>query len=765
MRLKRSNAGALVCALASVVVLSTTALAPAPALALSEGRVYEMVSPVFKGGFGAVLSAAAPDGDSVVFSSLGTFAGIPFPEPGSPYLAHREDGRGWSTTPLKPPFRESEATDFSATLEYTWGGRALEETKIELLLHRNGTPDTPEDWGSFGGIVAKNQDPKRSGEPPLALETGASGDLCHVVLEGAELTPESPPGVGSHEYYDAASGCGGEEPGLRLVAVRNRNGPHGEAEPLRPGCLVNLGKLGVGYETGPFGTEQTADFNVVSGDGSEMFFETGVTDSGGACSSPQLFVRVGGERTVEVSRPVDPSLPFGGCGEGGQAGEVPGEVPCPGTPARAPAFFKGASEDGSRVFFTTGATLVGGDVDSSNKLYEASIGCPEAEPGCQPAQRRVIGLVDVSHSQVPGEAAEVQGVVSIGRQAGYVYFVAHGVLVQTPNSEEDVAVKGAENLYAYDTQTGAVAFVADLCSGPSESGAMEDTRCPRALSTTVNDKNLWGAKEGGSEAQSAADGRYLVFSTYGQLITQGLQADGDSAKDVYRYDARTGVLDRVSLGEDGHDANGNNGLDARIEPVGVDPGGGGDPVFAQQEMGTRAISEDGSMVVFVSAEPLSIDAVTGHENVYIWHKEPGWGEGRVSMISSGSSPTNDKFPVITPSGRDVFFDTSAGLVGQDTEGDLDVYDARVEGGFPQQPVERQQCSSDACQGALTNPAPLLVPGSVSQTPGGNFAAPAPTKAAVKPRAKSCKKGYVKKQGKCVKKPKSKKAKKSAKGKK
>jgi hypothetical protein len=679
------------------------------AFGLGEGRVYEMVSPVFKGGYGAGLTAVAPDGNSVVFSSLGTFAGIPFPEPGSPYLARREDGRGWSTTPLKPPFPKAGVADFSATLEYTLGGRSVKETEKELLLHRNGTPDTEEYWQSYGGIVQKLQDPKRSGEPVLAIERDASGDLCHVVLAGAELTPESPLGVGTTEFVDAARGCGGEAPSLRLVAAGNVNGPHGEPAPLRPECLPDLGTMRAVYPSGPFGDEQTATFNAVSGDGSEMFFENGVTGSGGACSSPQLFVRVGGARTVEVSRPVDPSLPFGGCGEGGQAGEVPGEVPCPGAPARPPAFFTGASEDGSRVFFTTGATLVGSDTDKSNKLYEAKIGCPEAEPGCQPAQRRVTGLVDVSDSQTPGEAAEVQGVVSISRQAGYVYFVAKGVLVQTPNGEGSVAVKGADNLYAYDTRTGALAFVADL------NGA--DTR-------------LWSAQ---GEAQSADDGRYLVFSTYAQLIMRGTQVDADRARDVYRYDAQTGVLDRVSLGEGGHDANGNGGFDASIEPVGVDPGGGGDPVWAQQEMSTRAISEDGSMVVFVSAEPLSLAAINGKENVYIWHKEPGAGEGRVSMISSGFSPTNDKYPVITPDGRNVFFNTSAGLVPQDTEGDLDVYDARIEGGFPPVAAERVQCSSDACQGGLTNPTPLLVPGSVSQVPGQNY--PSPAKKAVKKKTK------------------------------
>ena len=79
----------------------------------------------------------------------------------------------------------------------------------------------------------------------------------------------------------------------------------------------------------------------------------------------------------------------------------------------------------------------------------------------------------------------------------------------------------------------------------------------------------------------------------------------------------------------------------------------------------------------------------------------------------------DSEPVITPSGRDLFFKTSAGLVKEDTDGAPDIYDARIGGGFPvaEAPVER--CEGDACQGPLTNPAPLLVPGSAVQASGEN----------------------------------------------
>jgi hypothetical protein len=50
---------------------------------------------------------------------------------------------------------------------------------------------------------------------------------------------------------------------------------------------------------------------------------------------------------------------------------------------------------------------------------------------------------------------------------------------------------------------------------------------------------------------------------------------------------------------------------------------------------------------------------------------------------------------------------------------------------------------------LTNPAPLLVPGSVSQAPGGNFAAPAPATAPKQKAAPKCAKGKKLSHDKCV----------------
>src|ERR1700679_3067567 len=242
-------------------------------------------------------------------------------------------------------------------------------------------------------------------------------------------------------------------------------------------------------------------------------------------------------------------------------------------------------------------------------------------------------------------------------------------------------------------------------------------------------------------------GRYLVFSSFGQLV----RSDSDDALDVYRYDTQTGMLERVSAGEEGYDADGNceGGVrealptetvcDARVGHFTQSNSGSlSSSVVGQRDMGDRAISEDGSRIVFTTAAPLSPAATNGLVNVYEWYKVSSLSDAKISLVSSGSSLTSDGAPVIDQSGDDIFFETSQGLVSQDTDGQTDIYDAYLGEGFPSVPAEPEPCSGDACQGPLTNPAPLLVPGSVSQAAGGNLPAPKIVKAKSKAKAKKAK---------------------------
>jgi hypothetical protein len=146
-----------------------------------------------------------------------------------------------------------------------------------------------------------------------------------------------------------------------------------------------------------------------------------------------------------------------------------------------------------------------------------------------------------------------------------VYFVAQGVLTTKPNPVGQVAEKGAENLYAVDTDTSEVKFVGELCGDPTASetghasGSVPDPQCPARGSEnsqffSETDAPLWGYGTGpttgeplcpGSEepavhycdassreAQTTPDGNYLVFSTYARLDEkQGLSEKEEPGKE------------------------------------------------------------------------------------------------------------------------------------------------------------------------------------------------------------------------------------------
>ncbi len=739
---------------ALAVVLGVCWCAPLPAVALPEGRHYELVSPVFKGGYDVNnIVAVSPDGERVAFVSLGAFAGTPADNPLSNfYVARREAGVAWSSAPLLPPpalVPFSAAIDFTPTLDTavyearlgpTYGRAAYEKPEQEYLLHavsaQDVAPNAPDPAPNFevAGMVLKDRN-ETSFSP--AYE-GASADLAHIAFEvqgaGSEqLLPEA--AKSESHLYDLATGVGGGERSLRLVGLNNE----GKGGVINPSCRAKLGS-------------GASRLNAISTGVDEAFFTTAVDPS---CAAEQLFVRLGGQRTLEVSRPLFPAC---------------SKVPCAGAEERAPGLFQGASEDGSKVFFTSTQPLVPGDTDASSNLYMASIGCPApGESGCSAPQRTVTGLAQVSRDLNSGGPAEVKDVVRVAPDGSRAYYVARGDLLdpgQQAALEADgrpLPLAGADNLYVYDSVSGTTTFIADLCSGPRASGAVEDIRCPTGLDDGEgpqlrNDTVLWTSSEREAQLNLCArpsagectsvreSGRFLLFSSYAQLTPD----DTDGARDVYCYDAATGVLQRVSVGEGGYDANGNgDAFDAGIGTTGAQTSS---RLYEQHELKARAITEDGSRVVFTTAEPLSPDAKEGVASAYEWTPEG------VSLVSAGTAAVGGV--VISSTGGDVFFTTTQGILPQDTDGQLDVYDARLGAGFPPAVVPPAPCSGDACQGPLTNPAALLVPGSISQAPGENLAAPvAPQspkqKAKTPPR---CARGKHVSHGKCDKNKKKAKAK-------
>lgn len=467
----------------------------------------------------------------------------------------------------------------------------------------------------------------------------------------------------------------------------------------------------------------------------------------------ELFARIdngqSGAHTVAISEPSKDDCSACETFEGQQA-------------KRSGAEFLGASQDGSKVFFRTSQPLLGGD--SSNNIYEYDFDAP--------AGQRVV-RVSGGDATVSDPVANVFGHPQISEDGSHVYFFAKGVLTTTPNGFGQSAQPDANNLYVFERDArypaGHMAFVATLSAD-----AVEELW-----------KNLTP-----TGADLTPDGRFLLFTSHTDLTPD----DTSTAQQVFRYDAdptqaegeaNTPSLVRISVGQGGFNDNGNTSVDdAEI----VSPASGFEDTVEEEEYNPdayatyRSISANGEYVFFQSPDGLTPEALN---NKVVGTVENGgfkgqplhamnvyeYRDGVVSLISDGRDLTHlqdvsiVKLVGTSESGNDVFFDTSDQLVAQDTDDNLDVYDARIDGGFPAPPAP-SGCLGEACQGQLSSAPTLLSPGSEFQA-GANppLVGPAPTVASKpkpkKPKPKKCGKGTSLKHGRCVKR----KAKKSATGRK
>jgi hypothetical protein len=259
----------------------------------------------------------------------------------------------------------------------------------------------------------------------------------------------------------------------------------------------------------------------------------------------------------------------------------------------------------------------------------------------------------------PGGAA-VEGEVANSDDGSMVYFVARGRLAAG-------STLGSDNLYLFDAATGATTFIATL--DPSDS-------------------DVWAGTDSSQPVEVTPAGSDLVFRS-----TAPLAAGYDNAGhyEIYRYDATSGNLSCVSCGPAGTPAQ-------------------NDASFSQSNASLKNnMSDDGSYVFFQTAAPLLSRDRNDQLDVYQWHDDT------VSLISSGTSSGASEFGGATESGRDVGFSTWQRLVSSDDDEHLDVYDARVDGGFQQSltPPPVTPCSGDACRSKTAGSAEQLSPASAA----------------------------------------------------
>jgi hypothetical protein len=216
--------------------------------------------------------------------------------------------------------------------------------------------------------------------------------------------------------------------------------------------------------------------------------------------------------------------------------------------------------------------------------------------------------------------------------------------------------------------------------------------------------------------QVTPDGRFAVFPTKLRLKSS---YDNGGHSELYRYDDSNGQLVCVSCNPSNAIAEGNASLAAR----------------------GLSLTDDGT-VFFNAADAITGRDLDGKIDVYEYGKDTNGGES-AELLSTGLSPFNSSLLGATADGLDVFFFTRETLVPQDENGSLvKLYDARKLGGFEFFPEKVPCKASDECHGAGTVQPPPPGIGTLEGRTGNSQSG-----ASTKP---SCRRGYVRKHGRCVK---------------
>lgn len=680
-------------------VCPNAALRSGPSAALPDCRAYEQVTPVFKGGAAINTQSISANGETLVGNSLGNFAGVENDPPVIFYanLPSRETGEvlftreasGWGTTAIVPP-ASLYSVSFGASLAPSMDSSLWAAVTNAALTATGGDPyDTSLYTRAGKGPLVELGPIPPPGVTPIQEEVryrGASSDLSHVLFsKSLNHWPGDGTEAGRESLYEYVGPCGGPaECAAAKPLLVGVSGGHGSTA-LVSNCGTDLGW------GGSFKAPESSWYarNAVSPDGSKVLFTAAAC--GASPRVDELFARVDNElpdaHTVAISEPSAEDCEACDTGEG----------------VLANAHFLSASQDGSKVFFSTTQPLLGGD--GSENIYEYDFEAPVGH--------RIV-RVSGGDSTVSGPVAGLRWPLAFSQDGSHVYFVASGVLTATPNSAGERA-QGADafNLYLYERDArypaGRTAFVGGLA--PSDEKPLNQNS---GLSSEL--------------AATSSSGRFLLFRSSARLTPD--DTSGPLAPQLFEYDALLGTLVRASVGQNGfnHDGNTSSEEDAptirgvpRLESEMSSP----------TERDRFAVAEDGR-AFFQSANPLVPEATGGNIDVYEFRPEAGG--GNTYLISSGQDTHDATFDFADSSGTDVYFDTSVSLLPRDQDSLRDTYDARVNGGFPEPPPP-VECSSDGCQGPLASAPVALSPGSEFQAGGNPPLAESKPAAKVKPKAK------------------------------
>lgn len=488
---------------------------------------------------------------------------------------------------------------------------------------------------------------------------GASADGSHQLFESAAARPEAEPGgakvapgKGHENIYDFFGGA------LHLVNVL----PGAQHKAVPDATIGSLAPGEATVSVTPEADVVAADTaNAVSADGSRVFW----TD----LANGIVYARLN-----DVAEPSAESS--GHCTEP--------ELACTIQVSAGPATYQAATRDGRYAYYTENGELWSFDTETDSR--EALAG-----PGSE-----VLGLIGLNQT---------------GEDGAYLYFVAKGVLagntVENGNGGE-AAQAGQPNLYL--SHEGDIAFIATLSPFDNEFEACG--------SCGQNRQGDWLLNLGRRSSQASADGTHLAFLSKRELTGYPNSASSGHCG----YNGRAGENTPTAHCPEFYvfSAQTSSLTCASCDPTNTPPKGGRNgeepwtypPAdFSSITYMRRWISADGSRVFFNTYESLLPSDRNKTLDVYEWEEagagtcsgsSPVLGGGCLDLLSAGSADGHQSFFFdASADGNDVFFLTSSQLAAGDNGEGLDLYDARVDGGF-RGPGEPRPCEGgESCHGQGT----------------------------------------------------------------
>ena len=653
-------------------------------LPLPDDRAYEMVSPPDKnlGGADKAVATSLPqaavsrDGEAVAFCTASLFGDPAAQQAGlcGAYVSRRGPG-GWQTTSPLPRFcRVDPVTGVTggvgASLSPNFDRAAVSlfespSCDIQPLdpaapavarnLYRQDLTADPFDFD----LLATQAVPGTAGNPANpGFFAGGSDDFSHVLyVSRANQTapPDSPPPGDFHKLYEWANGT------LRLASVRPDGNPFDTPSNI-PGIW--------------FGGSRSVLASAVSGYGERVYFQNPapktVEDPGCGAPACELYMREGGAVTHHASASectLGPAI----CGS-----EQPDE-------------FKWAAPDGEVALFTSCAKLT-----NASSVSVPCTGSADPPPGAKlyrwdrsaPPGNRLVDLT-VDNEPFDGVQPDVKGVIGVSDDGDVVFFAATRAIVSGQPKLSGVGIYR----WRWNAGSPSVDYLGSVSS---------DT-------TTNPDQHTWDLQH----RRVTPDGRYLVISTVVALDPVG---DRDTDRDVYRWDAQdewTCVSCQLPGAPSGGNASDNIYSSGRTISL--------THLRLQSYEPTVTGSDDGR-IFFDTPDALVPGDTNGETDcppvvypagVYACQDVYEWDDGAVNLISSGVGSDPAYLLGTTSSGEDVFFFTRQRLVGWDLDTGVDIYDARVGGGFPEPPPVPPPCDLDAgaCEGPGTAAAAIAGAGS------------------------------------------------------